>query len=66
MYFTVNSAFQHFMSEFGLSHAHGPDGKLLSHEHVFDIFLNDTSTPSMYLNTSETNLPLDPDMPLDS
>ena len=38
MYFTVNSAFQHFMSVFGLSHAHDQDGRLLSHEHVFDIF----------------------------
>ena len=60
MYFTVNSAFQHFMSEFGLSHAHDPDGRLLSHEHVFDIFLNDTLKPSMQPNTSETILPLDP------
>ena len=60
MYFTVNSAFQHFMSEFGLSHAHDPDGRLLSHEHVFDIFLNDTSKPSMHQNTLETILPLDP------
>ena len=50
MYFTVNSAFQHFMSEFGLSHAHGQDGKLLSYEHVFDIFLNDTSTPEHIRN----------------
>ena len=60
IYFTVNSAFEHFMSEFGLSHAHSQDGKLLSNEHVFDIFLNDTSKPSMYPNTSETILPLDP------
>ena len=43
MYFTVNSAFQHFMSEFGLSDSPNPDGKLLSQEHIFDIFLNDTS-----------------------
>ena len=60
MYFTINSAFQHFMSVFGLFHAHDQDGRLLSHEHVFDIFLNDTSKPSMYLNTLETILPLDP------
>ena len=43
MYFTVNSAFQHFMSEFGLSDSPNPDGRLLSQEHIFDIFLNDTS-----------------------
>ena len=30
MYFTVNSAFQHFMSEFGLSDSPNPDGRLLS------------------------------------
>ena len=30
MYFTVNAAFQHFMSEFGLSHDHALDGELLS------------------------------------
>ena len=45
MYFTVNSAFQHFMSEFGLSDSPNPDGRLLSQEHIFDIFLNDTSKP---------------------
>ena len=39
MYFTVNSAFQHFMSEFGLSDSPNPDGRLLSQEHIFDIFL---------------------------
>ena len=40
MYFTFNSAFQHFMSEFGLSDSPNPDGRLLSQEHIFDIFLN--------------------------
>ena len=38
MYFTVNSAFQHFMSEFDLSDSPNPDGRLLSQEHIFDIF----------------------------
>ena len=47
MYFTVNSAFQHFMSEFGLSDSPNPDGRFLSQEHIFDIFLNDTSKPSI-------------------
>ena len=56
---SLNSAFQHFRSVFGLSHSHEPDGKLLSQEYVFDIFLNDTSKPSMYPNTSETILPMD-------
>ena len=48
MYFTVNSAFQHFMSEFGLSDSPNSDGRLLSQEHIFDIFLNHikaTNTP---------------------
>ena len=48
MYFTVNSAFQHFMSEFGLSYSPNPDGRLLSQEHIFDIFLNDPSKPSIH------------------
>ena len=60
MYFTINSAFQHFMSEFGLSDSPNPDGRLLSQEHIFDIFLNDTSKPSIHPNTSMPILPLDP------
>ena len=60
MYFTVKSAFQHFMSEFGLSDSPNPDGRLLSQEHIFDIFLNDTSKPSIHPNTSWPILPLDP------
>ena len=60
MYFTVNSAFQYFMSEFGLSDSPNPGGRLLSQEHIFDIFLNDTSKPSIHPNTSWPILPLDP------
>ena len=60
MYFTVNSAFQHFMSEFGLSDSLSPNNKLLSQEYIFDIFLNDTSKPSIHPNTSWPILPLDP------
>ena len=60
MYFTVNSAFQHFMLEFGLSDSHGHNGRLLSQEYIFDIFLNDTSKPSIHPNTSRPILPLDP------
>ena len=45
IYFTVNSAFQHL--EFGLSDSPSTDDKLLSQEYVFDIFLNDTSGPSI-------------------
>ena len=60
MYFTVNSAFQHIISEFGLSDSTSPDGPLLSQEYIFDIFLNDTSMPSIHPNTSSPILPLDP------
>ena len=60
MYFTVNSAFQHFMSEFGLSDSSSIDDKLLSQEYLFDIFLNDTSKLSIHPNTSMPILPLDP------
>ena len=60
MYFTVNSTFQYFMSKFGLSDSPNPDGRLLSQEHIFDIFLNDTSKPSIHPNTSWPILPLDP------
>ena len=34
MYFTVNSAFHHFMSEFGLSDSLSPNNKLLSQEYI--------------------------------
>ena len=60
MYFTVNLAFQHFLSEFSLSDSPNPDGRLLSQEHIFDIFLNDTSKPSIHPNTSWPIIPLDP------
>ena len=60
MYFTVNSAFHHFMSEFGLSDSLSHNGKLLSQEYIFDIFLNDTSKPSIHPNMSRPILPLDP------
>ena len=60
LYFTVNSAFHHFMSDFGLSDSPSPNGKLLSQEYIFDIFLNDTSKPSIHPNTSWPILPLNP------
>ena len=52
MYFTVKSAFHHFMSEFGLCNSLSIDSKLLSQEYIFDIFLNDTSKPLPHPNTS--------------
>ena len=43
MYFTINSAFNHYMSTFGLMHTELPTKDLLAHEHIFDIFLNNLS-----------------------
>ena len=60
MYFTVNSACQHFMSEFGLSDSPNPDGRLLSQEYIFDIFLNDTLKPLIHPNISWPILTLGP------
>ena len=48
------------MSEFDLADSHNQDDRLLSQEYIFDIFLNDTSKPSILLNTLRPILPLDP------
>ena len=60
MYFTINSAFNHYMSTFGLSNMDVLPRQLLAHEHVFDIFLNDTSQPMLLPNCSDPVLPLNP------
>ena len=60
MYFTINSAFNHYMSAFGLPATSGSPDALLSQQHIFDIFLNDTSQPVQLPNTSDVVLPLDP------
>ena len=58
MYFTINSAFNHYMSVFGLQQTDMESRQLLTLEHIFDIFLNDTSQwPN---NKSKPNLPLKP------
>ena len=51
MYFTVNSAFQHFMSEFGLSDSPNPDGRLLSQEHIFETYFSITHQSHQYTQT---------------
>ena len=40
MYFTINAAFNHFMSLFGLLENETFSTELIGNEHVFDIFLN--------------------------
>ena len=42
MYFTINSAFNHYMSTFGFSSKNVSSKQLLTHEPIFDIFLNDS------------------------
>ena len=60
MYFTINSAFSHFMSLFGLSENETTSTELISNEHVFDIFLNNSLPPLLMDNSSLSLAPLDP------
>ena len=60
MFFSVNLAFQHYMSKFGLRHSPMVGDELLSKEHIFDMFLNDTAHPVLLPNKSIPMLPLDP------
>ena len=50
MYFTVNAAFQHYMTLHGLSQDTVHTNFLLPQEHSFNIFLNDThpSSPTLW------------------
>ena len=60
MYFTINSAFNHYMSKFGLSENETTSTQLISNEHVFDIFLNNTLPPLLIDNSSLSLAPLEP------
>ena len=60
MYFTMNSAFNHYMSTFGFSSKDVSPKQLLTHEPAFDIFLNDSSNPILLLNHSSPILCLNP------
>ena len=60
MYFTINSAFSHFMSLFGLSENETTSTELIGNEHVFDIFLNNSFPPLLLDNLSLSLAPLDP------
>ena len=60
MYFIKNSACNHYMSTFGLTGTPTPPNQLLPHQHVFDIFLIDTSACVLLSNSSDAVLPLNP------
>ena len=60
MYFTINSAFNHYMSLFGLSEGETVSTELIEYDHTFDIYLND-SFPSILLDNSSLSMaPLSP------
>ena len=60
MFFTITSVFNHYMSTFGFSSEDMSPKQLLTHEPVFDIFLNDSSRPMLLPNHSSPVLPLNP------
>ena len=60
MYFTINSAFNHYMSLFGLSENETVSTELIGHDHIFDIFLNNTFPPILLDNSSLSLAPLSP------
>ena len=60
MSFTINSAFSHFISLFGLSETESIATELIDHDHTFDIFLNQ-SYPSILIDNSSISMaPLSP------
>ena len=59
MYFSVNSAFNHYMSTFGFS-SKDVSPKQLTHEPIFDISLNTSCKPMFIHNHSSPILPLNP------
>ena len=60
MYFTINSAFNHYMSLFDLSKHEIASTQLLNDEHVFDIFLINTIPPLVLDNHSLSLVPPQP------
>ena len=60
MYFTINSAFNHYMSPFGLSENETVSIELIGHDHIFDIFLNNSFPPILLDNSSLSLAPLNP------
>ena len=60
MYFSINSAFNHYMSSFGFSSQNESSTQLLTYEPVFDIFLNKSLPFRPLNNDSAPILPLNP------
>ena len=60
MYFSINSAFNHYMSKFGFSSQNKSSIELLTYEPVFDIFLNKSLPFRPLNNDSAPILPLNP------
>ena len=60
MYFSINSAFNHYMSSFGFSGQNVSSTHLLSYEHTFDIFLNKSLPFRPLNNDSAPIIPLNP------
>ena len=59
MYFTINSAFSHYMSLFGLSQSTDVVDQLLPEQHVFDTFVNDSTSMALTYNNTAHIVPLD-------
>ena len=60
MYFSINSAFNHYMSKLGFSSQNESSTQLLTYEPVFDIFLNKSLSFRPLNNDSAPILPLNP------
>ena len=60
MYFTINSAFNHYMSLFGFSENETVSTELIEHDHIFNIFLNNSFPPLLLDNSSLSMAPLSP------
>ena len=60
MYFSINSAFNHYMHKFGLSSQNESSTGLLTCEPVFDIFLNKSLSFRPQINDSVPIIPLNP------
>ena len=60
MYFTINSAFNHYMSLFGLSDGETISTELIGNDYIFDIYLNNSFPPIILDNSTLSMSPLSP------
>ena len=58
LYFTINAAFNHYMTASSLPHSSTDPNQLLPEQYIFEIFLN-TSAPSVLYDNTDLILPLD-------